>query len=125
MADQISFIPKLNRIQFDRNFKENFQYINPLIAESKLITRKLGDKLKNFLTLLEELDYRFEIDILDKKQFFKDDYLKEHNLKNEDFPWQGFLPNLLALNPSSKSTPLRIVIVPNRAGFPRYRVGDN
>ena len=120
LEKQLRFRPDINRIEFRRDFKPNYEYLNPLLWESKFSTQKLGQKLRKFPVISQELDYRFEVDVKDHKLYFKDDYLKANNIQDADFPCQGFLPTMLALNPNSSSTSIRLVITPNRAGYPRF-----
>ena len=119
---QITF--KSDKIEFRRTFKRNYRYLNTLEKESKHQSERIAKRISGYKNIANEIDYKFETDIRSGKLFFLPDYLKKHNLKGDEYS-MGFLPILLAFNKNSKSTPIRIVITPNRNGFAKERIKHN
>ena len=118
LEKQISF--KSNKIEFRRTFKRNYRYLNTLEIESKLQSERIAKRITSYKNISNEIDYKFETDIRSGKLFFLPDYLKKHNLKGNEYS-MGYLPLLLAFNKNSRSTPIRLVITPNRNGIAKER----
>ena len=110
LQKQLSF--KDGHIIFNRPFKQEFQYLNPLYHESKQQTFRIANKLTNFPNILKEFDYKFEKDMNTGKLMFLEDYLKTNNLKPNSCK-SGYLPLWMAFNRSSQWTPCRMVQCPN------------
>ena len=100
---QLSF--KEGRVIFRRDFKQNYPYLSSFHKESLDATNRLGERLKNYPAICQELDYKFEVDIKAEKLMFLPEYLKSNNVQESDFPRMGKLPLILAVS-YSKSTEL-------------------
>ena len=118
LEKQITF--KSNKIEFRRTFKRNFKYLNTLELESKHQSVRIAKRITNYTNILNEIDYKLETDIWSGKLYFLSDYLKKHDLNGNEYSL-GYLLLLLAFNKNSKSTPIRLVITPNRNGPARKR----
>ena len=70
------------------------------------------------------MDFKLETDIWSGKLYFLSDYLKKHDLNGNEYS-VGYLPLLLAFNKNSNSTPIRLVITPNRNGPAKERSMSN
>ena len=57
LAKQIRFRPDISRIEFRCDFKPSFEFLNPLLKESKFSTQRLGIKLQKFPIICQELDH--------------------------------------------------------------------
>ena len=57
LAKQIRFRPDISRIEFRLDFKPSFEFLNPLLKESKFSTQRLGIKLQKFPIICQELDH--------------------------------------------------------------------
>ena len=92
--------------------------------ESKCQLERIAKRISGYKSLSNEIDYKLETDIRSGKLFFLPDYLNKHNLKGDEYSI-GYLPLLLAFNKNSKSTPIRLVITPNRNGIAKERIKPN
>lgn len=105
---------KSNKIKFRRTFKRNYKYLNTLRMESRRQSIRIAKTITNYKNILNEIDYKLKSDIRSGKLYFLPDYLKEHNLKGNEY-FIGYLPLQLAFNKNSNVTPIRLVITPNRS----------
>ena len=113
LEKQISF--KSNKIEFRCIFKRNYKYLNTMEWESKRQSDRIAKRIAGYKNILNEIDYKLETDIRLGKLYFLPEYLKEHNLEGNEYS-VGYLPLLLVFNKNSNSTPIRLVITPNRNG---------
>ena len=95
---QITF--KSNKIEFRQTFKRNYRYLNTLEIESKRQSERIAKRISGYKNISNEIDHKFETDIRSGKLFFLPDYLKQHNLKGDEYS-MGFLSILLAFNKNS------------------------